>query len=115
MSDTKSTPAPSRGVPIDLDRRRYLRYTLGTLRKIRLEFGDETLTKGVTEEKLAKVLWYGLVGDDPELKPELVEEIVDLEKLPEVTKAMRAAMGGKASVEIKDPQGPAADVEPVGA
>ncbi len=108
------TPPPSRGIPIDLDHRRYLRYTLGTLRKIRQEFGEKALSEGVTEEKLAKVLWYGLVGDDPDLKVEAVEEIIDLEHLPEVTKAMRMAMGGKAVVTQLDPHEPARSVEPVG-
>lgn len=109
----EQTPPPTRGTPVDLDRRRYLRYTLGTLRKIREEFGEEALSKGITESKIAKILWYGLVGDDPELKPEAIEDLVDLRDLPALNKALSTAMGGKAKLET-DPQQPAASDAPVG-
>lgn len=107
----EKTPPPSRGVPVELDRVRYLRYTLGTLRKIRQEFGQEQLAAGVSEEKLAKVLWYGLVGDDPDLKQEDVENLIDLEHLPVVVKAMRTAMGQK-GVEISSPSPQPAETGP---
>ena len=100
MTAQGSSPAPSKGVPITLDRPRFFRYTLGTLRKIREELGDEALKDGVSGEKLAKVLCYGLQGDDPELTPEKVEEIIDLQKLEEVVAAMRQAMGQKAVATV---------------
>lgn len=87
---------PTRGVPILLDRERRLRYTLGDLRRIREEFGEDALKAGVTEEKLAKILWYGLKRDDPTLKVEEIEELIDLPDLPELVKALGVAMGGKA-------------------
>ena len=101
------TPTPSKGVPVDLDRRRYFRYNLRDLRKIREEFGDEVLQAGVSGDKLAKVLCIGLQGDDPDLTPEKVEEIIDLEKLEDVVAAMRKAMGQKAVATV-GPQTPAA-------
>lgn len=98
MTDTQKTPTPSKGVPVMLDRERYFRYTLGTLRKIREELGDEALKEGVSGEKLAKVLCYGLQGDDPDLTPEKVEEIIDLTMLDDVVASMRKAMGQKIKV-----------------
>jgi hypothetical protein len=100
MSKPQDTPTPSKGVPITLDRPRFFRYTLGTLRKIREELGDEALREGVSGEKLAKVLCMGLQGDDPDLTPEKVEEIIDLQKLEEVVSAMRQAMGQKAVATV---------------
>lgn len=110
MSTQEKTPTPSRGVPVTLDRVRYFRYTLKALRAIREEFGDNALKEGVSGEKLAKVLWLGLVGDDPSLTPELVEEMIDMEHLDDVTAAMKKAMGQKSKVESVPPQ----PAEPVG-
>ena len=105
-------PAPTRGVPIMLDRQRYLRFTLRTLRRIREELGDEAMKAGVSGEKLAKVLCYGLQGDDPELTWERVEDIIDLAQLDEVTVALRQAMGQKAVVAVDPrPPAPAADAD----
>lgn len=101
------TPPPTRGVPVELDRTRYLRYTLATMRTIREEFGKE-LAAGISDDKLAKVLWYGLRGEDPTVTIEQVEEAIDLENLSTVMDAMRKAMGQKARVErIAGPPEPA--------
>ena len=88
-----------------LDHERHLRYSLLTLRKIREEFGKEALESGLTDDKLAKVLWYGLVGEDPALTVEKIEEIVDLENLSPVLEAMTKAMGYRTRTV---PQGPPA-------
>jgi len=102
----EAPPAPTKGVPIMLDRQRYLRYTLKTLRKIREELGEDALKTGVSGEKLAKVLCYGLQGDDPSMTWEQVEDIIDLSQLEDVVIAMRKAMGQKAAVTL-DPRTPA--------
>lgn len=99
-------PAPTRGVPVELDRTRYFRYTLGTLRKLREELGVEALEAGVSGDKLTKVFWYGLKGDDPELTTEKIDELIDLENLDVVVDAMRKAMGHKAKVEVLGPPTP---------
>lgn len=99
------TPAPTRGVPLELDKTRYLRYSLATRRKIRVEFGEEE-TKTYTDDKLAKLLWYGLVEDDPTLTIEQLENIIDLENLHVVMEAVQKAMGSKAKVIIMDPPAP---------
>ena len=116
MQDTNTTPTPTRGIEIKLDRLRHLRFTLGTLRRIREEIGTEALEAGVSEEKLAKVLWYGLKEDDPTLKPEDVEDLIDLQDLPELVEALKRAMGGKAKASVAlSPSTPAASAEtPVG-
>ncbi len=95
-------PTPSRGVPVELDKTRFLRYSLKTHNQIRKEFGDDT---NITGERLAKLLWYGLVGDDPNLTVEDVEELVDLEHLDAIVEAVSKAMGraGKASVVMDPP------------
>ena len=102
MSEQKST-APSKGVPVQMDRVRYFRYTLGTLRKIREELGDQALAEGVSGDKLGKMFWYGLVGDDPTLSPEAVEDLIDMENLEPIVAAMRQAMGQKAKAEVVPP------------
>ena len=111
MTDTSKTPTPTRGVEIMLDRKRFLRYTLGTLRRIREELGTEALEAGVSEEKLARVLWHGLKEDDPSLRPEQVEDLVDLQQLPVLVSALQMAMGGKARATVVDPPLPAAGAE----
>jgi len=102
----EAPPAPTKGVPIMLDRQRYLRFTLKTLRKIREELGEDALTAGVSGEKLAKVLCYGLQGDDPSLTPDQVEDIIDLSQMDDLVVALRKAMGQKATITV-DPRTPA--------
>lgn len=92
MSDQHT---PTRGVPVKLDRVRYLRYPLGLLEEIKREIGDDSFEQGFSGMKLVKMLWYGLRGDDPELTQEQVGDLVDLENLVEVTAALQKATGQK--------------------
>lgn len=100
------SPTPTRGIPITLDRVRYLRYTLKTLRLIREEFGEKAFGDGVSGDSLAKVLWLGFVADDPTLTIDRVEDLIDLERLDEVLAAVKQAMGNKAEVKLVDPLAP---------
>lgn len=60
-------PSPTRGVSVELDRTRHLRYTLRTIREIREEFGPEALETGqITADEMGKLLWYGLRHEAPE-------------------------------------------------
>jgi hypothetical protein len=98
MEQNAKTPSPTLGTPVQLDRERRLRYTLGTKRRIREEFGkplEDVLKAGPTEEELAKILWHGLVENDPELKPGDVEEIIDLRQTHQLLEALTQALGGK--------------------
>lgn len=85
MSETSEVkqPTPSRGVPVQLDRVRYLRYPLSALRKL-----------GTEEQQLGSVLHMGLVGDDPELTLDQVEDMIDLEVLPSLQGAIKKATAG---------------------
>lgn len=95
MSEPTPTPTPTRGVVVMLDKERRLRYTLGTMRKIREEFGADAVEKGFATDELSRLFLYGLKHEDPKLTLEDVEEMVDGENLKTLTDAMVAAFGQK--------------------
>lgn len=78
-------PAPTRGVAVDLDKRRYLRYPLKVLRGLQAEGAAASL---------GQILFLGLKEDDPELKLEDVEALIDLENLPTLFEPVKKATGG---------------------
>ena len=98
-------------MPIELQdgKTYFLRYTLATLRKIRDDLGQKTLSEGVSDEKLVKVLWYGLLKDQPDLTVEQVEEMIDLRDLSAVVIALRKAMGGSDVKLVPPMPAPAAE------
>ena len=85
MTSSAAVPPPTRGVAIELDRTRYLRYPLSVLRKIQEDGNDRSI---------GQMLLMGLQKDDPELTLELVEDLVDLENLPALFEPMKKATGG---------------------
>ena len=97
---TGTQPTPTRGVPVMLDKERRFRYTLRVLEDIAKEFGENALSVELTGKKLAKVLWYGLKHEDPALTVDALEDLIDLENLPEVLEAMKKAMGTKAKAAL---------------
>lgn len=100
---TNGKQAPTMGVPVELDRTRHLRYTLQSMRDMRQEFGKE-LDTGVTDDKIGKMLWYGLRHEDAKLTPEMVEEMVDLKNLEQVLNSMAKALGHKGEVHRNPPK-----------
>jgi len=113
QSPTKEqSPTPTRGVPIMLDRERRLRYSLKTVRELKKEFGEGALSRGVGEDGIAKLLWYGLKSDDPELSCEDVEELVDLEHLTEVMEKVSIATGSRSQFEMEEEPDKATDKKP---
>lgn len=74
--------SPTRGVPVQMDRERHIRFPLAVLR----DFDEDA--------DLGTVLYLGLKHEDPDLTPEQVGEIVDLEMLPELGEPLRKASGG---------------------
>jgi hypothetical protein len=101
MTDER-VPAPTRGVPVELDRTRRLRYTFATRRKmIEALGGEEKLTASLSGDDLCKVLWYGLQHEDPSLTVEQVEDMVDLENLSETVTALSKALGYKAKPKLE--------------
>lgn len=89
MADEKK-PAPTRGVPVDLDRTRHLRYPLGVLHGIE-EFGLKDLPK---------MLYLGLKHEDEEITEEALGEMVDLEMLPDLAEPLRKATAGLFDITV---------------
>lgn len=115
------TPTPTRGVPIQLDRLRHIRFSLKTTKAMREKFGADTLKDGFDQDKIAELLWFGLKWEDSDLTVDQVEEMVDLENLVEVMKAVSQATGTlalmqeageKTSEETLPPPPPAPDITP---
>jgi hypothetical protein len=100
-----ATPTPTRGVPVKLDRERHLRYSMATLRKMREVFKPGELEGGVTDDKIVRVLWFGLRDDDPELTEAQIEDMVDMENLDPLMEALNKALGSRGSARLS-PQPP---------
>lgn len=81
-------PSPTKGVPVELDRKRHLRYPLGSLRQ--MSDGDVDLVA---------MLHLGLKHEDEELSVEQVGEMIDLEDLPKLAEPMRKATGGLVDID----------------
>ena len=105
MSERKDgPPAPTRGVAIELDRTRYLRYPLHVLKQLQQE----------PDRSLGIILHMGLVADDPALTVEQVEDMIDLENLSTLFAPVKRATGGlidlsrlfKFAASFSDPQSP---------
>lgn len=80
-----SKPTPTRGVAVDLDRTRYLRYPLSVLKSLQEEGADKSL---------GQILLLGLKKDDPELTIDQVEDMIDLENLDKLFAPVKKATGG---------------------
>lgn len=99
MSGEK-TPAPTRGVPFELDGVTYrLRYSMLRLRQMREEIGEDIAKEGVTDERLVDALWYGLGAKESPLSKDDIADLVDLENMAVVVKALQKAMGMKVPSE----------------
>jgi hypothetical protein len=79
------------------------------MRELSEEFGEDALEVGVPVNSMAKFLWYGLKHEDPDLKIEDVEDMVDLEHLDDVMKAVFLATGRRAE-KVPGPQMPAPQI-----
>lgn len=95
-------PAPTRGVAVELDRTRYLRYPLAVLKQLQ---SDQT------ERTLGQILFIGLQKDDPDLTLERVEDLIDLENLHLLFAPVKRATGGLVDLSklfkgTTDPQPP---------
>lgn len=82
-----ATPKPTRGVAVELDRKRYLRFPLAALRQI-----DENTD-------LVTILYLGLRHEDEDLTEDDVGEIIDLEMLKDLTEPLRKATAGLINVD----------------
>lgn len=98
-----TTPAT---ITLSDDKERVLRYSIGTMKKLKVLFGNSLFRGGLNdldEEKLPVLIWYGLKhsapGGDPNLTLEQVEELIDAQMLPYVMSRFLMAFGGKAKNE----------------
>ena len=84
---------------------RVLRYSLGAAKRLKKHFGA-SLFKGienVDEDKLSILIYEGLKADDPGLTVEIVEEMIDVQELPEIILGVFAALGYSNSAKNEDP------------
>ena len=79
-----SKTKPTKGVPVDLDRTRHLRFPLSSLRALQED----------DAKSLEGILCAGLKHEDPDLTPEKVGEIVSLDMLDGLTGPVKEATGG---------------------
>jgi hypothetical protein len=93
------TPHPTRLVPVQLDKQRHLRFTLGAMRRILEEKGDGFLDLGnsssISEnlERVSYLIWQGLLWEDRDLKQDEVDEMVDFGDFDALTDAILTALG----------------------
>lgn len=77
---------------------RTLRYPLSALKEAKQEFGASIMSveglKGLNEDNLGKLIWYGLRADDPSIKVEEVEALIEMPMLPYVMQQFALALGG---------------------
>ena len=92
-------------VDIDLDKTRHLRYTWGSVRRLKRECGlvfTELLDEQLSDlDVIASVLWAGLVWEDATLTVDSVADMVALNRTGEISNLIAEAI--KASVEPTDP------------
>lgn len=91
---------------------RVLRYPLSALKQAREEFGASLLTNGgealknLDEDKLPKLIWYGLKADDPEITPDQLADLIDTRDLPYVMQQFILAYQGSLPEEPKNGESP---------
>ena len=104
MESNKQTPAPTRGVPVDLGdgKERRLRYSFATRREMITEFGGEkAMQTDLNGEKLCRVLWYGLRESDPTITEPVIESLVDMENITDIVSSMMKALGFKGAAKLE--------------
>lgn len=92
-------------VELTLDKPRKLRYTWRSIRRLHNEYGvnildmkEESFTNPDT---ISKILWAGLVWDDPDLTVDALDDLIELRQL--------ATISGKVSEAISTQMGETSD------
>lgn len=85
-----------KGTVIKLDRERYLKFTLNSVRMLEKEYNIslDKIDEDFSMEKIQMLLHVGLLKDDPELSFEEVGELVDMSNMKIVVEALTQALGG---------------------
>lgn len=76
-------------ITVNLDRERELKYNLNALIELDEMEDAEKLTP---MRSLRRMLWAGLIHEDPDLTEEAVGEMVDMRNFPEIEAAMEKAI-----------------------
>lgn len=86
----------SKGVKVTLDKDRFLKYTLNSMRKLEKEHGlnIDSLAENFDLDKVQLLLHTGLLKDDPEVTFEEVGELVDMANIQYVIEKLTEALGG---------------------
>jgi hypothetical protein len=84
-------------VKISLDRERTLKFTLNTLVDVEERLGHSLSELGdkISIKTMRTLLHAGLKHEDKELTEEAVGELISLDNIGEVQKALTAALGGQ--------------------
>lgn len=85
-----------KGTLIKLDRNRYLKFNLNSIRILEKEhnISFDKLEEEFSMESVQKILYVGLLKDDPQLTFEEVGELVDMSNIQEVVDALVKSLGG---------------------
>lgn len=108
-----SAPTPTRGVPVELEGKKYyLRFSLAAIKNIAGGEDEEHFFKHMTMAKLGPMLLAGLQASAPELTLEQLEDMIDLQNLAEVTEALGKALGRPTKVNLSGEDAPAPEAAP---
>lgn len=85
-----------KGTLIKLDRNRYLKFNLNSIRILEKEhnIAFDKLEEELSIESVQKILYVGLLKDDPDLTFEEVGELVDMSNIKVVVEALAESLGG---------------------
>ena len=85
-----------KGTLIKLDKDRYLKFNLNSIRILEKEYGIkfDKLEEEFSMESVQKILYVGLLKDDPSLTFEEVGELVDMSNIKAVVEALAESLGG---------------------
>ncbi len=90
-------------IDLTLDKPRKLRYTWRSIRRLNNEHGVNLLDLGedafINPDTISKMLWAGLVWDDPDLTVEMVDDLLELSKLGYISNKMGEAVAEQMSDE----------------
>lgn len=85
-----------KGTLIKLDRERYLKFTLNSVRMLEKEYNVslDKIDEDFSMEKIQMLLHVGLLKDDPDLTFEETGELVDMSNMKTVVESLTKALGG---------------------
>jgi hypothetical protein len=106
---------PTDGVAVTLGKREFtLRYDIGAMKEAKAEFGGSITSPrvlaGIDEDKIGKLLWYGLRANHPEITVEEIDLLVDPTQMKDIMRSYAKAVN-IAFAEPKNEPSPAEALE----